>query len=190
MVQQEQKIRISAILKSVREQSNGKFSFRVSLPASARPLYGPSYRFLLSREKALKIANQEGKWPLGVNLRLSGRTIAGQDAAVQVKGLTFVKILSVDGHDVQSWAERNQSPTVAPEVLKKAQKSIDKAEEEAMRGRAPPDPDPPFKTPKEAYERAMYLLRRQVRLKDPKLSKSDIWAIRDALNMLKETAGL
>jgi hypothetical protein len=81
---------------------------------------------------------------------------------------------------------------VAPEVLEKARKTVEasKAEEEAMKRRAPPEPPPRFGSPLEAYETAMQRLRRQVRLKDPKLSKSDIWTIRDALNMLKEAAGL
>ena len=179
-------IEITAILKHVREQSNGKFSFRVVMVN--KPL--TSYRFLLSREKALKLANQDAHFPLGVKLHLSGRTITGQDAAVHVKGLKFVKILSVDGHDVQSWAEKHQSPTVAPDVLTKSKRVVDEAEEADMQRRAPPEPPPRFKSPSEAYEKAMQRLRRQVRLKDPKLSKSDIWTIRDALNMLKEAARL
>lgn len=181
----DQKITVTATLKSVREQSNGKFSFRVSLP-------GPSYRFLLSREKALKIANQDAQFPIGIQLRLSGRTIVGQNLNVKVRGLKWVKILSVDGHDVQSWAERSNSPTVASEVLKKAKKRVNasKIEEEAMKRRAPPDPPPRFKSPLAAYEEGMQRLRRQIRLKDPKLSKSDIWTIRDALNVLKKAAGL
>ena len=177
-------IEITATLKSVRKQSDGKYGFRVSAPNS-----GGSFRFLLSKEKALKIANQDVAFPLGVNLCLRGRTNDKHPDAF-VKGLKFVKILSVDGHDVQSWAEKNQSPTVAPDVLTKAQRSIDEAEEEAMKRRAPPEPPPTFKTPLEAYEKAMQRLRRQVRLKNPKMSLSDIWTIRDALNMLKETAGL
>jgi hypothetical protein len=137
----------------------------------------------------MKIANQDAKFPLGVNLRLKGRTNDKHTDAF-VKGLKWVKIISVDGHDVQSWAEKNQSPTVAPDVLEKAQRAVEEVNDELMRRRAPPEPPPTFKSPLEAYEKAMQRLLRQVRLKDPKLSKSDIWTIRDALNMLKETAGL
>ena len=178
------KLEITGALKGVVKMPDGKFCFRVEDRSSAIP--GRYYRFLLSKEKALKLANQDSEFPSGVNLCLRGR-VSNEDTN---GNLTFVKILSVDGHDVQSWAEKHQSPTVAPDVLTKAQRSIDEAEEENMRRRAPPDPAPLFKSPEEAYERAMYLLRRQVRLKNPKLSKSDIWAIRDALNMLKEAAGL
>ena len=189
MAKQSQKVEITASLKSVHKRSDGKYLFRVvSRAGVAGSGYKPGatpYHFLLTKEKALKIANQDSEFPTGINLRLRVRV-----SPVNPDVLTFVKIIAVDGHDVQSWAEKNQSPTVAPDVLTKAQRSIDEAEEENMRRRAPPDPAPLFKTPKEAFERAMYLLRRQVRLKNPKLSKSDIWAIRDALNMLKEKAGL
>jgi hypothetical protein len=177
---------MTASLKGVQKLSDGKFRFTVIDRSDTTKT---AYRFLLTKEKALKIANQDSEFPSGINLRLRGRWGGG----VGNRDLTFVKILSVDGHDVQSWAERHKSPTVASDVLTNAQKAIkeaEKAEEEAMRRRAPPDPPPTFKTPEEAYEKAMYLLRRQVRLKDPKLSKSDIWTIRDALNMLKEKAGL
>ncbi len=181
---------ITATLKSVRKQSDGKYIFRVT-PTG---LGGGSYRFLLSKEKAMKIVNQDAAFPLGVELRLRGTTKDGTTKdygrVPPEKGLKFVKILAVDGHDVQSWAEKNQSPTVAPDVLAKAQGAINEAEEEKMRRRAPPEPPPRFATPLEAFETAMQRLRRQVRLKEPKLSKTDIWTIRDALNMLKEAAGL
>lgn len=181
MAAKTRKVEISAHLRSVQKRSDGKFRFTVVDRADKTKT---AIRFLLTEEKALKIANQDCEFPTGINLRLRGRV-----SPVNHDVLTFVKILSVDGHDVQSWAEKHQSPTVAPDVLAGAQRAIDEAEEENMRRRAPPDPAPLFKSPEEAYERAMYLLRRQVRLKNPKMSKSDIWAIRDALNMLKK-AGL
>jgi hypothetical protein len=176
-----QKIEITAVLNGVTKMPDGKFCFRVADRANA-----DVYRFLLSKKKALKLANGDYEFPTGHNLRLRGR----KNPSSTLSTLTFVKIIAVDGHDVQSWAESHKSPTVAPDVLTRAKISIDAAEAEAMRRRAPPEPAPLFKTPAEAYEKAMYLLRRQVRLKDPKLSKSDIWAIRDALNMLKKSAGL
>ena len=181
MASKTNKIEMTASLKTVWKRKDGKFRFSV---IDRTDTSQKVYHFLLTETKALKLANQNYAFPIGVNLRLSGRREAQSD------NLTFVKIISVDGYDVQSWAEKLQSPTVAPDVLTKAQKAIEEAEEENMRRRAPPEPPPPFKTPLEAYEKAMQRLRRQVRLKDPKLSKSDIWTIRDALNMLKETAGL
>ncbi len=187
MAQQGNRIEITATLKSVREGATGKFSFRVV------PKSGSSYRFVLTREKALKLANQDGDFPIGVHLRLRGQTRPSEkDGDAFVRGLNYVKILSVDGHDVQSWAEKHKSPTVAPEVLDEAIETIEaaEAEEEDMRRRAPPDPVPPFETPLAAYEGAMYIIRRQVRLKTPKLSKSEIWALRDALNFLKGRLGL
>jgi hypothetical protein len=157
---------------------------------------GGKYRFILTAEKALKVANQDSEFPSGVDLHITGRhneaSKVETDGGRALTTLTYVKIHSVDGHDIQSWAERRQSPTVAPDVLKRARKRVEasKAEEEAMKRRAPPEPPPRFKSAKDAYEEGMQCLRRQVRLKDPKLSKSEIWLIRDALNMLKEAAGL
>ena len=180
-----QPIEITGEIKGVAKLSDGRFRFKISDGLRVTPLH--EYHFLLSKEKALKIANQDYEFPLGISLTVMGR-LGG--AGVLRSTIQYARIVSVDGHDVQSWAERNQSPTVTPDVLKGAKKTIDEAEEEAMRRRAPPEPAPLFKTPAEAYEKAMYLLRRQAKLKDPKLSKSDIWAIRDALNMLKESAGL
>lgn len=174
-------------LEGVTKMPDGKFCFKITGRA------GGEYRFLLTGEKALKVANQNSEFPTGVDLHITGLKTEKIPTVVDGRApttITYAKILSVDGHDVQSWAERIQSPTVAPDVLEKAKRSIDEAEEAAMKRRAPPEPPPTFKTPLEAYEKAMQRLRRQVRLKNPKLSKSDIWTIRDALNMLKETAGL
>jgi hypothetical protein len=182
MATESQKVNCIVELERVTKQPDGKFCFRVKTTGDGR-----SYTFRLIEKKALKVANQDSEFPKGVRLH-----IRGFKSMTDPTGLTFVKILSVDGHDIQAWAERRQSPTVAPDVLKKAQKNVEaaKAEEEAMRRRAPPEPPPRFKSALEAYEEGMQRLRRQVRLKEPKLSKSDIWTIRDALNMLKEAAGL
>jgi hypothetical protein len=184
MVTKRQAGRVDCIveLERVTKQPDGKFCFRVKTTGDGR-----SYTFRLIEKKALKIANQDLEFPKGVRLH-----IRGFRSNTDPTGLTFIQILSVDGHDIQAWAERRQSPTVAPDVLKKGRKTIAaaKAEEEAMKRRAPPEPPPRFNSPLEAYEEGMQRLRRQVRLKEPKLSKSDIWTIRDALNMLKEAAGL
>ena len=178
---QSDRVDFSARLEAVTGRPDGKYHFRITGHS------GVSFTFCLSEKKALQIANRDSEFPKGVTLH-----IRGFRSMVDPSGLSFVKILSVDGHDIQSWAERSQSPTVDSEVLKKARKRVEaaKAEEEAMKRRAPPEPPPRFSSPLEAYEEGMQRLRRQVRLKEPKLSKSDIWTIRDALNMLKEAAGL
>jgi len=180
MAVQTTKIEITATLKSVSKFGTAKYIFKVEDRSN-----GGLYHFLLTKEKALKLANADSEFPSGVNLRLSGRISRNVQNT-----LNFVKVHAVDGHDVQAWAERNSSPTVNPEVVAKAQTRINEAEEEAMRRRAPPDPPPAFKSPGEAFEKAMYLLVRQVRLKDSKLTMTEIYVIRDALNMLKERAGL
>lgn len=175
------RVDFTAELDQVTKQPDGRFCFRVTADI------GFSRTFILSEKKALQVANKDLEFPTGVKLH-----IRGLRSPVKPVGLTNIKILSVDGHDIQAWAERVRSSTVAPDVLQKARDRVaaSEAEEEDMRRRAPPDPPPAFKSPAEAYEKAMQRLRRQVRLKDPKLSKSDIWTIRDALNMLKEAAGL
>ncbi len=180
------KVDFTARLDSVTEMPGGKFCFTITGRAGGR------YRFLLSAEKALKVANQDSEFPTGVNLYVTGRRSTSLVDRSAPTIINYAKIHSVDGHDIQAWAERSGSATVAPDVLKKAKKNVAaaKAEEEAMRRRAPPETPPRFKSALAAYEEGMQRLRRQVRLKEPKLSKSDIWTIRDALNMLKEAAGL
>jgi hypothetical protein len=184
------KVDFIARLESVTEMIDGKFCFKVKGRA------GGMYRFLLSAEKALKVANKDSEFPSGVDLHITGRATDNVPSVIEGgrarTPLNYVKIHSVDGHELQAWAERNQSPTVVPDVLRRARKTIAdaRAEEEAMKRRAPPDPPPRFKSAKAAYEEGMQCLRRQAKLKDPKLSKSEIWIIRDALNMLKEAAGL
>jgi hypothetical protein len=175
------RVDFTAILRQVTRQPDGRFCFRVTSQN------GTSYNFLLAEKKALQVANQDLEFPKGVKLHLRGLR-----SSLDRGALVNIKILSVDGHDIQSWAERSGSATVAPDVLKKGRKTIEaaKAEEEAMKRRAPPEPPPRFKSPLEAYEEGMQRLRRQTKLKEPKLSNSDIWTIRDALNMLKEAAGL
>jgi len=180
------RVDFSPELDQVTRQPDGKFCFRVSTHN------GASYTFVLAEKKALQVANQDLEFPTGVKLHIRGLKSRIEHSGSYGGALVNIKILSVDGHDIQSWAERTGSATVAPEVLKKARKRVEasRAEEEAMRRRAPPEPAPRFTSPIEAYEQAMQRLRRQAKLKDPKLSKSDIWTIRDALNMLKDTAGL
>ena len=140
------------------------------------------FSFRLAPKKALQLCNAAHEFPVGVALRLSGR----RHGTV----LTHVKIEVIDGYDVQAWAERQGSPTVDEKIAHDARKIIAANDEKEMKLRAPPEPDPVFKTPMEAYEKGMFILRRQTKLKEPKLSKKEIWAVRDALNMLKKAAGL
>jgi hypothetical protein len=189
------KLTIEGTLVRVRPPNNGKYEFSltdfeliaISENAKGFPLRR-MYRFLLSVPKALVIANERKQFPKGVKLKIEGR-VSPND----LNRLNFVKILAVDGVDPRAWAERNGSPTVSPDVQENAQDRIkeqQKAEEEAMRSKAPPEPTSAFKTPQEAFERAMFLVRRQLKLKDPHLSKDDIFQMRDALNILAESAGL
>lgn len=173
-----QKVEITAKLERVQKADGGKFKFTVTSRENNR-----LYRFLLTREKAILLADSSATFPKGVNLRLKGR-ISKNDR----HQLNHVSIHAVDGHDVQSWAQSRKSPGVSPDVLKKAEKAAQDAEDAAMRNRAAPDAFnklPEFKSPQEAYDKAMYILRRQVKLADPKLSKAEVWAVRDAINMLK-----
>ncbi len=134
-------ISITATLKSVWKRPDEKFRFSV-LDLSSNNT-GALYVFLLSKEKALKLANANSEFPNGAALRLSGR-ISRSDK----RCLNFVKIHAVDGHDMQAWAERSGSPGVDSDVLTEAQKKISEAEEEAMRNRAPPEPPRPSRRPR------------------------------------------
>lgn len=170
-----QLITITAKLQKVSPPGGtGKYIFAV-IERNSNTLY----QFLLSSEKAQKLANRDLEFPLGANLRLSGRVSNSNKNT-----LTFVTVTSVDGHDTQAWAERNGSPGVAAGVLTAAQKRVQQSQEDEMRRRAPVDELPVFNSPKEAYDAAMYILRRQVKAKDPKLTTPQIWALRDALNVL------
>lgn len=167
---------MSAILKIVNQKPDGKFHFQVENPLDRTGIF---YHFKLTREKALKLANANSEFPLGAKLNLSGGISKNDE-----HGLNHVRITAVDGRDLQSWAEWNGSPAVNPVVLSKVQEQADSIEE-AMKLRAPPEPPPVFASPQEAYEKAMAVVRRQARLKDPKLSQTEIWVVRDALNFLK-----
>ena len=168
---------MSAILRIVNQKRGGKFHLQVERISDRTGIF---YHFMLTREKALKLANANFEFPLGAKLNLSGR-VSKND----LHSLNHVQITAVDGHDVQSWAELNGSPAVNPAVLVKAQERILEEGEEAMKFRAPPEPPPVFASSEEAYEKAMYVVRRQTRLKDPKLSQPEIWIVRDALNFFK-----
>ena len=164
--------------------SMGKYRFEIEDRQT-----GADWKFQLIAMKALKLADDECEFPKGVMLRLSGLPSKKNPGS-----LLHVKIIAVDGHDVESWAQLRNSPTVSPEVQKKARGRVKKArkdaEEAAMRDRAPPDGPPRFTTAKDAYARAMHIVHRQTKLKEPKLTKTEVWTLRDALNFLKEAAGV
>lgn len=182
MGQKASKIEITGTLTAVHRRRDKRYSFIVN--ERAAPFTPkPAYQFYLSENKALKLANKDGQFPLGANLRLSGRISKRGPTTGGAQPLNFAKIRSVDGHDVQSWAERHGSPTVAPDVLADAEKAIQEADE-AMKLRSPDKAPPAYSSPEEAYETAMFILRRQVKSSNPKLSKADVWALRDALNLL------
>ena len=150
---------------------------------------GPGNQNFLMSDKALLIANAEGAFPLGIRVKVTGRynpNSVSEDAnsVVSLK-LTHVKIVSVDGIEVTAWSQRVGSTTDVDGVdvlVKKAEK--------AMTNRAPPEQPGAITDPVVAYENAMRIVRRQRRLKNPKLSQQEIWQVRDALNLLAEKLGI
>jgi hypothetical protein len=191
------KVKVTGNIKRVKPEGDGKFTFVLeSCTMDALCIKnGPNlarrdlYMFTTTAQKALVVANGDQDFPHGIPLTVEGQ----QSGNSIVLTLTYAKIIAVDGVDPRAWAERHGSVTVAPEVVESAQdrvKAQEKAEEALMREKAPPEPTPHFKTPREAFDRAMYLVRRQAKLKEPRLSRDDIFQMRDALNTLKEAAGL
>ena len=68
----------------------------------------------------------------------------------------------------------------------KARVAAAKKSEADMLDRAPPQSDQAFANPKQAFDEAMRIVRRQAKLKNPKLSGSEIFKLRDALNFFAE----
>lgn len=143
--------------------------------------------FSLTESKALAIADANECFPLGVRFKVQGRF-----KEATPRKLTHVKILAVDGVEVTAWSQRAGSGTQDADVLRAAEQRIKEAEaaEDAMANRAPPAQAETLTDPLEAYDNAMRIVRRQRRLKNPKLSQHEIWQVRDALNLLAEKLGI
>jgi hypothetical protein len=155
--------------------------------------------FKLSEAKALVVADDQKHFPTGIRLELEGR-LAGSNVQIHspskpigcLMGGTInnVKLVSIDGCDPQAFAESSGSITVPANVAAAAEELAEQAKlesEEAMRARAPIEERQRYENPKAAYERAMYIVNRQRKLTSPKLTDQDIYEMRDALNLLKET---
>lgn len=153
----------------------------------------PIQTFLQTEKKALAIANGDEDFPIGIRVKVNGR-YDDKDAenTSKVRKVTHARIVSVDGVEVTAWAQRVGSITQDPNALSAAQKRIKEAEEaeKVMTNRAPPEQPGAITDPVVAYENAMRIVRRQRRLKEPKLSQQEIWQVRDALNLMAEKLGI
>ena len=184
-----QKTCLSGKLGKVRKVG-GKYAFTLHVGAFSSPtgfVNRGDYHFSLTIAKALAIATSNHEFPMGTMLKVTGRV-----SKRNPKQLNHVKIVSVDGIEVQSWSERVGSPQVHPDVLAKAKDRVAAAKkaEKDMRDRAPPQSDLAFSSPKQAFDEAMRIVRRQAKLKNPKLSGSEIFKLRDALNFFAEKLDL
>lgn len=184
------KITSTGTLDSVQKiKRDGRYLFRIknATGPSDAALNNPSYRFYLAEAKALKIANGDGEFPLGVQIKLTGRFSAHNGGQ-----LNHVNIVSVDGVETTAWSQRVGSATVDPDVVRAAKQRVEEAKkaEDAMVNRAPPENPLAITDPETAYENAMRIVRRQRRLKNPQLSQEEIWQVRDALNLLAEKLGI
>jgi len=164
--------------------------FRITLSGCQ---VGPDAQtFLLSREKALTIANEDEAFPMGYMLKVSARFKEGAYTE-HPRQLTHVNILSVDGVETLAWSERVGSTQVDPATLQASKPTVAEAieaEEAAMAERAPPEPVNAITDPNIAFDNAMRIVRRQRKLKNPKLSPEEIWQLRDTLNLLAEKLGI
>jgi hypothetical protein len=185
MAAKTQKIRMKGKLSKVTKVGD-RYAFIMRVDSAPAGL-GGDYHFSLTRDKALAIATANHEFPMGTTLKVSGRV-----SKRSPKQLNHVKIISVDGVELQSWSERVGSPQVAPDVLEKAKARVAAAKkaEADMLDRAPPQSDQAFANPKQAFDEAMRIVRRQAKLKNPKLSGSEIFKLRDALNFFAEKLGL
>lgn len=178
------KIRIAGKLFRV-YKNGGNYAF--ILRVIEADLSDTDYHFTLGREKALAIATANDEFPMGAVLKVNGRV-----SKRSPKQLNHIKIISVDGVEVRAWSERVGSPQVSPDVLAKSKARVAAAKkaEADMRDRAPPQSDQAFSSPKQAFDEAMRIVRRQAKLKYPKLSESEIFKLRDALNFFAEKLDL
>jgi len=157
---------------------------------------GPSNQHFLISDKVRAIANGDGDFPLGVRVKVTGRynpnSTSKDPNSVVSRKLTHVKIVSVDGVEVTAWSQRVGSSTQDSGAVADAENRIKEAEEaeKVMVNRAPPEQPGAITDPSVAYENAMRIVRRQRRLKNPKLSQQEIWQVRDALNLLAEKLGI
>jgi len=145
--------------------------------------------FSLSKSKGLAIASENEEFPLGYTVKVSARVdpnIIPSDG--HTARLRHVKVLSVGGVELTAWSQRVGSAQEDPATIALAAERIKLAEaaEIAMRDRAGPAPLEALTDPTAAYKTAMQIVRRQRKLKEPKLSAQEIWHLRDTLNLLAE----
>jgi hypothetical protein len=182
------KTKVTGRLLRVRNEYSGRYRFHIS----GCDVGTDEQTFMLSSEKALAIANVDAAFPLGVTIKVTGR-FADIPGDRNVRQLLHVKIVSVDGVEVRAWSERVGSTQVADDTLRAAKARVEEAkasEDAAMADRSPPEQTNAITDPNIAFENAMRIVRRQRKLKNPKLSQQEIWQLRDALNLLAEKLGI
>ena len=171
----------------IKEQGRYRFSIR---KCDVGP---PRQTFLLSSDKALAIANGDEAFPLGVLIKVAARISEQKGADDTIRQLIHASILSVDGVEVRAWSERVGSTQVSDGTLQASKPRVEEAkaaEDAAMTDRSPPEQINAITDPNIAFNNAMRIVRRQRKLKNPKLSQKEIWQLRDALNLLAEKLGI
>jgi hypothetical protein len=189
------RLTITGRIHSVNASAPTTFEFCIrssDYPFGPVTVLDPQFSFKLSFHKALLIADSSRCFPLGVEIKVTGIVPEGSHHSHSYQRphskLTHVKVISVDNIELTAWSQRNRSAVVGGSVLDAAEVRVKEAEmiEAAMKDRAPPDNPNAITDPLEAYENAMRIVRRQNKQADPKLSKKDIFQLRDALNLLAE----
>lgn len=178
---------IGRLSRVIKEQGRYRFSIRNCDVGPKRQT------FMLSSEKALAIANDDKAFPLGVTIKVTARIKEQKGEDDPIRQLIHVNILSVDGVETRAWSERVGSTQVAASTLQASKYRVAEAaaaEAAAMADRSPPEQADAITDPNTAFNNAMRIVRRQRKLKNPKLSQQEIWQLRDALNLLAEKLGI
>jgi hypothetical protein len=135
----------------------------------------------------MRIADDRDKFPLGETLKVRGRI-----PQTTMFRLNHVNIIAVGGIEVGAWEQRIKTAGVSAAAKRRVAKAkqAEEAVDATMADRAPPKPVGAITDPKKALETAMAIVRRQMKLKNPKLSKQEIWRLRDVLNLFGEKLGI
>jgi uncharacterized Ntn-hydrolase superfamily protein len=156
-----------------------------------------SYGFYLAEDKAMRIADPNQlhleRFPLGELMTVKGRLSLSRP-----ERLNHVSILYVGGMGVVAWERLVKAVGLRDAIAKLRKGQADAAgavmdqasRDAAIVDRAALETVGQITDPTQAFEDAMSVVRRQMRLKDPKLSSEEIQRMRDALNVMGKELGI
>ena len=140
--------------------------------------------FFQNEKKAAEWKDLKGKFPLGSVVRVSGRF-----GETQKNKLLYPKIHTIGGLPAVSYrlkmnlaANRGETFSLS-KASDVSQEHDDKVE--AIKNKPKPETVTYFPSVQNAFERGAAILRKQVRLKDPKLTTDEVVVLWNAFNRLK-----